>query len=188
MSEGVLGQVPSGCDAWRHQDAVCRGGNAQGQKRTLWRRAPTKSGTDTRRSLDVSWASLLVPVAWPVLHRGDMAANATVTSTPQAPRVNRRVRRKSARRSGPAVRVVENALQAVVEVKAPKANNPLYRAFRALRDLGVQIVHAEVSAVSDVMIQRFHLVECDGRSLEPRRLSEVLAALSHARPLTLSTV
>jgi hypothetical protein len=79
-----------------------------------------------------------------------------------------------------------HAAGAVIEVMAPKANNPLYRAFRALRDLGVQIVHAEVSAMSDFTVQRFHLLESDGRSLEPGRLSEVLAALSRARPLALS--
>jgi hypothetical protein len=120
-----------------------------------------------------------------------MAASAVVTTpTSQAavPGGARRMRRKAPRKSGHAVRVVEagSGARAVVEVKAPKANNPLYRAFRALRDLGVQIVHAEVSAVSDVMIQRFHLVEGDGRSLEPGRLSEVLIALSRARPLALS--
>ena len=117
-----------------------------------------------------------------------MAVSAVMTSTPAEPRAVRRLRRRSARSRGHAVRVVEqgHAAGAVIEVKAPRANNPLYRAFRALRDLGVQIVHAEVSAMSDFTVQRFHLVECDGRSLEPGRLSEVLAALSRARPLALS--
>lgn len=116
-----------------------------------------------------------------------MAASAVVTP-PAEPRAVRHLSRRSARSRGHAVRVVEqgHAAGAVVEVKAPKANNPLYRAFQALRDLGVQIVHAEVSAMSDFTVQRFHLLESDGRSLEPGRLSEVLAALSRARPLALS--
>jgi hypothetical protein len=76
--------------------------------------------------------------------------------------------------------------RSVVELSCPKADNPLYRAFRALRALGVQIVHAEVWAVSDRMIQRLYLMEDDGSSLEPSRLSEVLAALGRARPVGLS--
>jgi hypothetical protein len=73
----------------------------------------------------------------------------------------------------------------VVELRCPKADNPLYRAFRALRALGVQIVHAEVRAVSDRMIQRLYLMENDGSSLGPSRLSEVLAALG-PRPMGLA--
>src|SRR5262249_1818054 len=119
-----------------------------------------------------------------------MSASAVVTSSaPQQP-TSRRARRRTPRRRGPGVRVLEATAgsKSVVEVTAPKADNPLYRAFRALRALGVQIVHAEVRAVSDGMIQRFHLLECDGRSLNPDRLSEVLVALSSgsARPLRLS--
>ncbi|HEX4334997.1 MAG TPA: hypothetical protein VH062_03735 [Polyangiaceae bacterium] len=73
--------------------------------------------------------------------------------------------------------------RAIVEVSGPKADNPLYRAFRALHSLGVSIVHAEVRAVSDRMIQRLYLTESDGRTLEPGRLTEVLMALGRARPL-----
>jgi hypothetical protein len=76
--------------------------------------------------------------------------------------------------------------RSVVELSCPKADNPLYRAFRALRALGVQIVHAEVKAASDRMIQRLYLMEDDGSSLGPSRLSEVLLALSRARSLGLS--
>ncbi|HVW26897.1 MAG TPA: hypothetical protein VHC69_16130 [Polyangiaceae bacterium] len=72
--------------------------------------------------------------------------------------------------------------RSVVELSCPKADNPLYRAFSALRALGVQIVHAEVK-VSDRMVQRLYLMENDGSSLGPSRLSEVLVALSRARPL-----
>lgn len=86
------------------------------------------------------------------------------------------------------VRVLEadKGNRSVVELSCPKADNPLYRAFRALRALGVQIVHAEVKAASDRMIQRLYLMENDGTSLGPSRLSEVLLALSRARPLGLS--
>jgi hypothetical protein len=83
------------------------------------------------------------------------------------------------------VRVLEadKGNRSVVELSCPKADNPLYRAFRALRALGVQIVHAEVKAVSDRMVQRLYLIESDGSSLGPSRLSEVLAALGRARPM-----
>ena len=86
------------------------------------------------------------------------------------------------------VRLLEcgNGKRSVVELSCPKADNPLYRAFRALRDLGVQIVHAEVKAVSDQMIQRLYLMENDGSALAPSRLSEVLLALSRARPAALA--
>jgi hypothetical protein len=86
------------------------------------------------------------------------------------------------------VRVVEadKGNRSVVELSSTKANNPLYRAFRALRALGVSIVHAEVRAASDRMVQRLYLMESDGRSLEPSRLTEVLVALDRARPLGLS--
>jgi hypothetical protein len=47
----------------------------------------------------------------------------------------------------------------------------------------VQIVHAEVKAMSDRMVQRLYLIDSDGSSLGPSRLSEVLAALGRARPL-----
>jgi len=74
----------------------------------------------------------------------------------------------------------------VVEVICPRADNPLYRAFSTLRALGVQIVHAEVRAVRDRMIQRLYLMESDGRTLEPSRLTEALSALGRARHLGLS--
>jgi hypothetical protein len=88
----------------------------------------------------------------------------------------------------PGVRFVEDdkGNQAVVELSSPKADNPLYRAFSALRAVGVSIVHAEVRAASDRMVQRLYLMESDGRSLEPQRLIEVLAALGRGRGLGLA--
>ncbi len=88
--------------------------------------------------------------------------------------------------SGVRLLEAQKGSRSVVEVSSPKADNPLYRAFRALRALGVQIVHAEVRAVSDRMIQRLYLMEGDGSSLEPSRLSEVLVALGRARHLGLA--
>jgi hypothetical protein len=83
------------------------------------------------------------------------------------------------------VRLVEAGAgrRCVVEVSCSKADNPLYRAFRALRALDVQIIHAEVQAFSDRVVQRLHLAESDGGALDPRRLGEALAALGMARPL-----
>jgi hypothetical protein len=113
---------------------------------------------------------------------------------PVAAKTVRRRRRISEVRSGDiqaplsGVRILEaqKGSRSVVELSSPKADNPLYRAFRALRALGVQIVHAEVRAVSDRMIQRLYLMEGDGSSLEPSRLSEVLVALGRARHLGLA--
>jgi UTP:GlnB (protein PII) uridylyltransferase len=102
----------------------------------------------------------------------------------------RRSKPRSLRRekSGAAIRLLERSADAhaVVEVTCPKTDNPLYRAFSALRALGVQIVHAEVRAVRDRMVQRLYLMESDGRSLAPNRLTEALVALGRARHLALS--
>jgi UTP:GlnB (protein PII) uridylyltransferase len=115
-----------------------------------------------------------------------MSASETIPSV----RTRRSSRSRSPRRdqSGPGVRVLETGAgtRAIVEVTCAKADNPLYRAFSVLRALGVQIVHAEVRAVRDRMIQRLYLQESDGRSLEPSRLTEALVALGRARPLRLS--
>ena len=88
--------------------------------------------------------------------------------------------------SGVRLLEAQKGSRSVIELSSPKADNPLYRAFRALRALGVQIVHAEVRAVSDRMIQRLYLMEGDGSSLEPSRLSEVMVALGRARHLGLA--
>jgi UTP:GlnB (protein PII) uridylyltransferase len=115
-----------------------------------------------------------------------MAASES-TQRVRTPRVSRS-RSLQRDKSGAGVRLLETGTgtRAVVEVTCSKADNPLYRAFSALRALGVQIVHAEVRAVRDRMIQRLYLMESDGRSLEPNRLTEALVALGRARPLGLS--
>src|SRR5260221_5689123 len=96
----------------------------------------------------------------------------------QAPRRGSREIGVDARRE-PTVRLLSSGdSRSVVELTSPVANNPLYRAFRALRALGVQIVHAEVRALGGCMIQKLHLLECDGSALGTSRLSEVLVALS----------
>jgi len=74
-----------------------------------------------------------------------------------------------------------NGRRSVVELTTPVADNPLYRAFVALRSLGVQIVHAEVRKAKDSVTQRLHLVENDGSALGLDRLSDVIATLSRAQ-------
>ncbi len=120
-----------------------------------------------------------------VLQWSPMPASANTTRTR---RRSSRTRSLVSDANAPGVRLLEadKTNRSVVELSSPKADNPLYRAFRALRALGVQIVHAEVRAASDRMVQRLYLMESDGRSLEPGRLTEVLVALGRARSLGLA--
>jgi hypothetical protein len=71
--------------------------------------------------------------------------------------------------------------RAVVEMTSPVANNPIYRAYRALRALRVQIMHTEVRAMTGRLVQKLHLAERDGRALDERRISDVLNALRKSR-------
>jgi hypothetical protein len=80
------------------------------------------------------------------------------------------------------VRVVEARTDGayVVEVEAPKSSNPLVRAFRALTEIGVRLVHTEVRVATDSVVQRFHLLEPDESPLSPPRLMLALTALATA--------
>lgn len=80
------------------------------------------------------------------------------------------------------VRVVEARTNGayVVEVQGPRSNNPLVRAFRALSDIGVRMVHTEVHVAPDSVVQRLHLLEPDESPLTPPRLLLALTALAAA--------
>jgi len=77
------------------------------------------------------------------------------------------------------VRLVDGD-RSVIELKSSIADNPLYKSFRTIRGAGVDIVHAEVHAEQDGVIQRFYLVARDGGVLDRNRLSKVLATLRRA--------
>jgi hypothetical protein len=78
------------------------------------------------------------------------------------------------------VRLVEtgNGRGPVVELTSSLADNPIYRTYRSLRDLGVQVVHAEIRPVRDGVVQKLHLTLCDGSALDQRHLSDVLTTLN----------
>lgn len=80
------------------------------------------------------------------------------------------------------VRVVEAKTDGayVVEVQAPRSNNPLARAFRALSEIGVRLVHTEVHVAPDTVVQRLHLLEPDESPLTHRRLLLALTVLAAA--------
>jgi len=84
---------------------------------------------------------------------------------------------------GAVVRLLEGGpgKRAVVEMTSPVADNPIYRVYRALRALGVQIMHTEVRAFAGRVVQQLYLVERDGRTLDERRISDVLEALRRSR-------
>jgi hypothetical protein len=86
------------------------------------------------------------------------------------------------------VRVIDarNDGACVVEVRAPRADNPLSRAYRALAAIGVRLVHTEVRVAPDALVQRLHLLEPDDSPLSPRRLVMALAALAAACHVTVS--
>src|SRR5437867_1403921 len=65
----------------------------------------------------------------------------------------------------------------VLRVRAPLERNHLHAAFRAILDLGMRIVKAEVRAVGRDAIQTLHVLEADERAPSASRLSEARAAL-----------
>jgi hypothetical protein len=86
------------------------------------------------------------------------------------------------------VRVVEarNDGAYVVEVQAPRADNPLSTAYRALSAIGVRLVHTEVHVAPDSLVQRLHLLEPDNSQLSRRRLFAALTALATTCHTTVS--
>jgi hypothetical protein len=65
----------------------------------------------------------------------------------------------------------------VIELESRPEDNALYRSFRALQRVGVDIIHAEVRSSSRGVIQRFYLTLHDGSALDERHLSDVFATL-----------
>ncbi len=75
----------------------------------------------------------------------------------------------------------------VVAVTGPSAENPVYRAFRALRAIGIQIAHARVRLERGAMVQVLQLTEANEGSLAPYRVPQVLAVLRDACGLPASS-
>lgn len=72
------------------------------------------------------------------------------------------------------------ASKPVVQIVAPMGKNPLVVAFMALRNLGIEIVHARVLAKGGNLIQQFQLSLSDGSALSGGRLRDALDALRAA--------
>lgn len=72
----------------------------------------------------------------------------------------------------------------MVELTSAMVENVLYEVYRTLRAIGVQIVHATVRRRGDQLVQRFALIETDGRALTDRRLRESLSAIRASFGLT----
>jgi len=66
---------------------------------------------------------------------------------------------------------------AVLEVMAPLKTNRLHAGYRALLELGMRIVRAEVRAVGSHVLQKLYLREADERALSDARISQARAAL-----------
>jgi hypothetical protein len=66
---------------------------------------------------------------------------------------------------------------AVLELMTPRKSNRLHAGYRALLELGMRIVRAEVRAVGSHVLQKLYLREADERALSDARLSEARAAL-----------
>lgn len=66
---------------------------------------------------------------------------------------------------------------AVLEVVTPRKANRLHAGYRAMLDLGMRIVRAEVRAVGSHVLQKLYLREADERALSDDRLSAARAAL-----------
>ncbi|HEX4474609.1 MAG TPA: hypothetical protein VH142_06005 [Polyangiaceae bacterium] len=90
--------------------------------------------------------------------------------------------------SPPSVRIVKFVVggASVLEVRTPMKENAMLDAFRALRGEGLQLAKTEVRPLNGDVVQRLHLLENDGASLTPKRLSAarraVLAACRARRP------
>lgn len=72
---------------------------------------------------------------------------------------------------------VGEAPTSVLRVRAPLERNHLHAAFRAIVELGMRIVKAEVRAVGRDAIQTLHVLEADERAPTASRLLEARAAL-----------
>jgi hypothetical protein len=72
---------------------------------------------------------------------------------------------------------VGEAPASVLKVRAPLERNHLHAAFRAIVELGMRIVKAEVRAVGSEAFQTLHVQEADERAPTASRLSEARAAL-----------
>jgi len=66
----------------------------------------------------------------------------------------------------------------VVEMTSPIARNVLYRAFRALRAIGVQVLHTRLRMRGGDAVETLRLAEFGDASLDQRRIFEVLAVLN----------
>lgn len=77
----------------------------------------------------------------------------------------------------PAIAPAGEAPTSVLRVRAPLERNHLHAAFRAIVELGMRIVKAEVRTVGSDAIQTLHLLEADERTPTASRLSQAKAAL-----------
>ena len=66
----------------------------------------------------------------------------------------------------------------VVEMTSPIARNVLYRAYRALYAIGVQVLHTRLRMRGVDAVQTLHLAEVGDASLNQGRVFEVLAVLN----------
>ena len=65
-----------------------------------------------------------------------------------------------------------------MEMTSPIARNVLYRAYGALRAIGVQVLHTRLRMTGDDAVETLHLAEFGDASLNQSRVSEVLAVLN----------
>ena len=72
---------------------------------------------------------------------------------------------------------VGDAPTSVLRVRSPLERNHLHAAFRAIFELGMRIVKAEVRTVGREAFQTLHVLEADERAPTASRLSEARAAL-----------
>ena len=66
----------------------------------------------------------------------------------------------------------------VVEMTSPIARNVLYRAYGALRAIGVQVLHTRLRMRGENAIETLHLAEVGDASLDQGRVFKVLAVLN----------
>jgi hypothetical protein len=77
----------------------------------------------------------------------------------------------------PDIESATESTDAVLRVRAPLERNRLHAAFRAIVELGMRIVRAEVQAIGGESIQTLHVIEADERRLSASRLLQARAAL-----------
>lgn len=65
----------------------------------------------------------------------------------------------------------------VVEMTSPIARNVLYRAYGALRAIGVQVLHTRLRMCGGDAVETLHLAEFGDARLDQSRVFEVLAVL-----------